>query len=319
MKNGDADLLEKKKRLLSDLCRTRGGVCECICRGCFSARSGSTSSKNPYATLSLISPLSPGSVARRRPFCFEELRLNRRLAGETYISVVPICRTTDGDLRTGGVGGVGEAIDWVVEMRRLLARDMFDYRMQAAPVESSSIDAVAVLMSGFYRSLSCEHVVCENWLAYMSEQLDGDATVLCRGEFGSTAGVAALSSEEQQLAKFVVSRRRLVHTKALDNIAVLSAYADQRSRLVLSVVEGRSSCASSMTPNRIATASQIRDSCRANSRMSLAPQKSGHAVNDRRALECASGSEPSRSRCQEAACRPLRDRATPWLSGRSHG
>ena len=53
---------------------------------------------------------------RRRHFCEEEVRLNRRLAPDVYRGVVPIAREADGRLR---VGGDGEAVEWAVEMQRL--------------------------------------------------------------------------------------------------------------------------------------------------------------------------------------------------------
>ncbi|MBY5344427.1 hypothetical protein E0H35_23985 [Rhizobium leguminosarum bv. viciae] len=197
MKNGDVDFLEEKKRLLSDLCRARGGVCELrethmswLFLGAERVYKLKKAVRYPFLDFS--------SVARRRYFCFEELRLNRRLAGKTYISVVPICRTADGGLRAGDVGGVGEAIDWVVEMLRLPDRDMLDYRMQSASVESSDIDAVALLLSDFYRSLLSEHVVCEHQVAYMSQQLEGDATVLCREEFGLAQQVSPLLAKARE-------------------------------------------------------------------------------------------------------------------------
>lgn len=51
---------------------------------------------------------------KRRYFCEEELRLNRRLAPTTYIGVVPVTGSID-DPRPGGDG---PALDWMVKMHR---------------------------------------------------------------------------------------------------------------------------------------------------------------------------------------------------------
>jgi len=64
---------------------------------------------------------------RRRYFCDEELRLNRRLAPQLYLDVVAIT----GDDRTVRVGGRGAAIEHAVRMRRfpqgaLLSRQRLD-------------------------------------------------------------------------------------------------------------------------------------------------------------------------------------------------
>src|SRR6516162_9646385 len=51
----------------------------------------------------------------RRDFCDEEVRLNRRLAPDVYLGVVPVVAAGAG-LR---VEGGGEAVEWAVKMRRL--------------------------------------------------------------------------------------------------------------------------------------------------------------------------------------------------------
>ena len=53
------------------------------------------------------------SLESRRFFCHEEVRLNRRLAPEIYLGVVPVVRRQDGAI---SVDGKGEIIDWAVEM-----------------------------------------------------------------------------------------------------------------------------------------------------------------------------------------------------------
>ena len=56
-----------------------------------------------------------GTLERRRHFCQEEVRLNRRLASEVYLGVVPITREGD-SIR---MEGTGEVVEWAVKMKRL--------------------------------------------------------------------------------------------------------------------------------------------------------------------------------------------------------
>jgi len=56
------------------------------------------------------------SIESRRRACRDEVRLNRRLAPEVYLGVVPLVRTSDGSLR---LDGDGDVVDWAVKMRRL--------------------------------------------------------------------------------------------------------------------------------------------------------------------------------------------------------
>src|SRR5262245_4478123 len=53
--------------------------------------------------------------AKRRHFCEEEVRLNRRLAPAVYLGVVPVTNSAGG-VR---IEGDGEAIDWLVKMEQL--------------------------------------------------------------------------------------------------------------------------------------------------------------------------------------------------------
>ncbi|MPZ99631.1 MAG: AAA family ATPase [Dehalococcoidia bacterium] len=52
----------------------------------------------------------------REAFCHAEVRLNRRLAPDVYLDVVPIVRTSEGGY---AVEAEGEVVEWAVKMRRL--------------------------------------------------------------------------------------------------------------------------------------------------------------------------------------------------------
>ncbi|MBB5575915.1 MULTISPECIES: hypothetical protein [Rhizobium] len=136
------------------------------------------------------------SIAKRRHFCFEELRLNRRLASNTYLSVLPICRAADGGLH---LGDHGEAVDWVVKMQRLSDYYMLDTRMRAGLQEELDIEAIASLLSRFFESLPSERIDADHQLAYLAEQLNIDAVVLCRKEFGLAAQLSPLLNKAHRL------------------------------------------------------------------------------------------------------------------------
>src|SRR6266446_3987025 len=55
------------------------------------------------------------TLALRRAACAAELEINRAFAPRLYLRVIPITREPDGALR---LGGHGESVEWVVEMRR---------------------------------------------------------------------------------------------------------------------------------------------------------------------------------------------------------
>ena len=68
------------------------------------------------------------TLCRRRFYCEEEVRLNRRFAPDTYLDVAEIRRTSAG-LR---IGGHGETIEYAVHMRRLPQEAMLDSRLAAS-------------------------------------------------------------------------------------------------------------------------------------------------------------------------------------------
>ncbi|WP_169976270.1 bifunctional aminoglycoside phosphotransferase/ATP-binding protein [Tautonia rosea] len=55
------------------------------------------------------------TLDRRRHYCEEEIRLNRRLAPEVYLGVVPVTRSGDRCV----MEGTGEVVEWAVKMERL--------------------------------------------------------------------------------------------------------------------------------------------------------------------------------------------------------
>jgi len=88
------------------------------------------------------------SLALRRAYCEEEVRLNARLAPAVYLGTVALRRGPDGRLRLGGEGG--EVVDWLVRMRRLPAGRMLDAAIRDGTAEPARIEAVADLLAAFY-------------------------------------------------------------------------------------------------------------------------------------------------------------------------
>jgi aminoglycoside phosphotransferase family enzyme/predicted kinase len=63
------------------------------------------------------------TLDKRRDACERELRLNRRTARGLYLAVIAVTRSADGRL---ALGGAGEPIEWLVEMRRFDQDSLLD-------------------------------------------------------------------------------------------------------------------------------------------------------------------------------------------------
>jgi aminoglycoside phosphotransferase family enzyme len=91
-------------------------------------------------------------LAAREHNCREEVRLNRRLAPDVYLGVVPLAADNKGQL---SISGRGEIVDWLVAMIRLPDELMLDQAILHHTIErdrSGRLDAVADLLVVFYRS-----------------------------------------------------------------------------------------------------------------------------------------------------------------------
>jgi aminoglycoside phosphotransferase family enzyme/predicted kinase len=97
-------------------------------------------------------PVNPGfldfsTLEKRHHFCQEEVRLNRRLAPDVYLGVVPIIRV-DGGLR---VEGEGEPVEWAVKMRRLPEGATLHERLRRDEVSPELVEALARKIADFHR------------------------------------------------------------------------------------------------------------------------------------------------------------------------
>jgi hypothetical protein len=86
------------------------------------------------------------SLAARRRYCEEELRLNRRTAPELYLEVMPVVRTARG----AAFGGGGAAIEYAVRMRRFAADALAEQMARSGALDAPKIDAIAAVVARFH-------------------------------------------------------------------------------------------------------------------------------------------------------------------------
>jgi aminoglycoside phosphotransferase family enzyme/predicted kinase len=89
------------------------------------------------------------TLERRRHFCHEEVRLNRRLAPQVYLGVVAICRA--GATYRLGPEEDDAAVEYAVRMRRLPADRILDRLLERGEVGPSMIDRLARRLAEFHR------------------------------------------------------------------------------------------------------------------------------------------------------------------------
>jgi aminoglycoside phosphotransferase family enzyme len=88
------------------------------------------------------------TLAKRKYYCAEELRLNRRLCPDIYLAVVPIKRLGNRFV----VGGeLGETVEFAVKMVRLPEERMMNNIMAAGNLRSAMVARIVDILVPFYR------------------------------------------------------------------------------------------------------------------------------------------------------------------------
>lgn len=90
--------------------------------------------------------LDYSSLERRRHFCAEELRLNRRTAPRLYLAVVPITGTP----AAPSLGGDGPVLEYAVQMRQFPQEDLLSARLAAGQLAPDEVDSLARVVATFH-------------------------------------------------------------------------------------------------------------------------------------------------------------------------
>jgi aminoglycoside phosphotransferase family enzyme/predicted kinase len=88
------------------------------------------------------------TLERRRHFCAQEVRLNRRLAPSVYLDIVPVTR----DNGTFRMEGTGEGIEWAVKMQRLPDSGTLRAHVARTDIPTGALEDLAVRLARFYAS-----------------------------------------------------------------------------------------------------------------------------------------------------------------------
>src|SRR5436190_524680 len=105
------------------------------------------------------------TLAKRKHYCEEEVRLNRRLAPQVYLGVVPITEPdaqaresiaslacASGSVVRFHVGGSGRILEWAVQMKRLAAEATLENRLLRGEVSVQQIQSLAQRVAAFHHS-----------------------------------------------------------------------------------------------------------------------------------------------------------------------
>lgn len=151
--------------------------------------------------------LDYSTMERREAACRAELALNRRLAADVYLEVVPL--TVSGGRLT--LGGDGPVADWLVAMRRLDERHMLDCAIATGHVSHARLDDLVRVLQCFYRGAARVAVTPARHLYDWRRALVADRRLLLDARLGAPAGLvrhvdATLHAALEALAPCLVRR-----------------------------------------------------------------------------------------------------------------
>jgi aminoglycoside phosphotransferase family enzyme/predicted kinase len=89
------------------------------------------------------------TLERRRIACLNELRVNGRTAPQLYFEVVPV---TVGDNGEFSLGDEGEAVEWLVKMRRFDQAALYDRMAEEGRLRLDSMPRLAETIAAFHAS-----------------------------------------------------------------------------------------------------------------------------------------------------------------------
>lgn len=120
------------------------------------------------------------TLAARRHFCEESLRLNRRLAKPVYLDIIPLTLEANGTLR---LDGDGEPVEWIERMRRLPEDRMLDAAIRDHTVDETDVDRFASVLAHFYRNAPPVPMTPAAYRARLRDSVQGNAEALTTAEF----------------------------------------------------------------------------------------------------------------------------------------
>lgn len=132
-----------------------------------------------------LAPFDARTLAARRRYCNEEVRLNRRLAPDVYLGVMALRVNARGQLQLGGDGVV---VDWLVRMRRLPARHMLDRALRAGTLQRNDLRRVAAHLAGFYRCAPPLAIDARAYRDAFTRDVDRNQRELARPAYGLAPG-----------------------------------------------------------------------------------------------------------------------------------
>jgi aminoglycoside phosphotransferase family enzyme/predicted kinase len=132
------------------------------------------------------------TVAARRFYCEEELRLNRRLAPWLYLEVLALTGTVAHPV----VGGSGPVLDHAVRMQAFAQQCLWSERADSSALTAPEIDALADQLASFHQTVPVAAPDCGWGKAAGVSKVAGE-------NLAALAGLAGITPGDQSISRIV--------------------------------------------------------------------------------------------------------------------
>jgi aminoglycoside phosphotransferase family enzyme len=151
------------------------------------------------------------TLDRRAAACRAEDLLNRRLARDVYLGVVPLTLSISGL----AISGDGPVVDWLVVMRRLGENETLEAALRGGWLKPSQVDRVAATLGAFYAHAPRVQLEPEYYLVTWQKALNDNCRVLFDARFGLPQGAVERIAEVQRrfLMKCPALLRGRIHAR----------------------------------------------------------------------------------------------------------
>ncbi len=141
-----------------------------------------------------FSYLDFSTLDRRAAACRAENLLNRRLAPDVYLDVVPLTISTSGL----AISGEGPVVDWLVVMRRLEENETLEAALRGGRLKPTQVDQVAVTLRAFYAHAPRVLLEPEHYLVTWQKALTENCRVLFNARLGLPQGAVERIAQVQR-------------------------------------------------------------------------------------------------------------------------
>jgi aminoglycoside phosphotransferase family enzyme/predicted kinase len=147
---------------------------------------------------------------KRRHFCDEEVRLNRRLAPHVYLGVVPVVRSAQG-IR---FEGKGELLEWAVKMQRLPDTATFLERLRRGEVRVEQVEALARRIASFHQGAEAGERIASFGRYEAVARSVLDVLVQAEPQVGVTVNLAVFTRVKGLMGQWLEQLRLLIEQRA---------------------------------------------------------------------------------------------------------